>query len=192
MTKEVTKMKQMNQKTKKKGRWTIRRSWRKMGRCRTVTLSTTTTTARQSESKQVWGRRNARRTRIPQQESKRERWKERARRREGASHSLKPRTADILRKSDSYFCTTTQKTLSHMFICTCRRHRDPADDIHYINWQGFCALSSEKNASLSVWDVSTKTSKRTGEKQERSKVRRGHGRGLMLLLLKLSCSNCVP
>lgn len=80
----------------------IKRTRRKMDQYRTVTQSTTTITARQSESKQVM-----RRTHIPQSGSRREGWKER-RRDEGwgeGCYSIKPRTAGILRKFDTVTCT---------------------------------------------------------------------------------------
>ena len=76
----VTKTKQMNQKRRRKR---LKRTWRKMGQCRTVTQSTTTTTARPSKSKQVWWRKNVRRTHIPQWGSRREGWKEGEKRRGG-------------------------------------------------------------------------------------------------------------
>lgn len=84
------------------------------------------------------------------------------------------------------------KTHSHMFMRTFRGHRDPEDDIHYIKWHGFSALSSEKNVSLSACDVSPETSKRRGRKRRGAKCAEDAGGGVMLLLLSsFPCSVCL-
>lgn len=121
---EVTKMKRMNQKTRRMAKM-IKSTWRKMGQCRTATQFTTITTARRSKRQQ----------RITEGLIS---FSQGAGGRDGQTgghHSSKPRTAGIKKM----FATVTLTTQKHThWLVPCQGTEIEQNSIRYNQGHGSC------------------------------------------------------
>lgn len=121
---EVTKMKRMNQKTRRTAKM-IKSTWRKMGQCRTATQFTTIITARRSKRQQ----------RITEGLISLSRGAGGRGGQTGSHHSSKPRTADIKKM----FTTVTLTTQKHThWLVPCQGTEIKQNSIRYNQGHGSC------------------------------------------------------
>lgn len=136
-TREVTKMKRMSQKMRRRTKM-IKSTQRKMGRCRTATRFTTTITARLSEHRQtIWEGLISISQGAGGVGQTGKGW-------EGDRHSSKPRTAGIMKKFDTVTLSQHRNTRTHIGWLVVRAQRSNRTVSPEITDMAAVALSPKK------------------------------------------------